>query len=113
MALPYMPSQRTSSGLGRSISTRIIRSASSARAIRARVPVNDRPSRASTLTTAVSPTLVRTTSPSGTRTTTRIMSVRLTVRSGCCPPSVAERIRAPRWNVRWVTTPSKGATILA
>ena len=29
MALPYMPSQRTSSGLGRSISTRISRSASS------------------------------------------------------------------------------------
>ena len=43
----------TSSGFCRSISTRIIRSASSARAIRARVPVNDRPPRASTVTTAV------------------------------------------------------------
>ena len=46
-----------------------------------------RSSRASTLTDGRVADLVSTTSRSGTRTTTRIMSVRLTVRSGCCPPS--------------------------
>ncbi len=73
-----------------------MRSASSARAIRASVPVKDRPPSASTLTTALSPTLVKTTSLSGTKTTTRIKSVRLTVNNGCCPPSVGRADEGPQ-----------------
>ena len=97
VAVPYMPSRSSPLGLGRSISTRIVRVVgSSDSAIRATVPEKVWLPRASTAKTAGSPTFVMTTSRSGTCTMTRIRSVRLTVRSDDLAPLGRRADEGPR-----------------